>query len=204
MAGLDSLDELLHEELKDIYDAEKQLTKALPKLARKATASELRDAFEGHLRQTEDHVGRLEQVFEMLGVPARAKKCVGMKNLLAEGDEMIGEAEDDAARDAVMIAAAQKVEHYEIASYGTVRTWANLLGKSDIAALLEDTLEEEKEADQKLTGIAESFVNEAAAEEGIKQEASATRGARHVAADRGRRGNGARRQALSVAIASES
>jgi ferritin-like metal-binding protein YciE len=190
MASLDSLDELLHEELKDIYDAEKQLTKALPKLAKKATASELKDAFEGHLRQTEDHVGRLEQVFEMLGVPARAKKCVGMKNLLAEGDEMIGEAEDDAARDAVMIAAAQKVEHYEIASYGTVRTWANLLGKTDIAALLEDTLEEEKEADQKLTGIAESFVNEAAAEEGGARRTSATRSGRNAAADRGSRGKG--------------
>ena len=196
MASLDLLDELLHEELKDIYDAEKQLTKALPKLVKKATASELKDAFEGHLRQTEDHIGRLEQVFEMLGVPARAKKCVGMKNLLAEGDEMIGEAEDDAARDAVMIAAAQKVEHYEIASYGTVRTWANLLGKTDIAALLEDTLEEEKEADQKLTGIAESFVNEAAAEEGEAERptrarrASATRSGRNVAADRGSRVNG--------------
>jgi ferritin-like metal-binding protein YciE len=126
----------------------------------------------------------------MLGVPARAKKCIGMKNLLAEGDEMIGEAEDDAARDAVMIAAAQKVEHYEIASYGTVRTWANLLGKADIAALLEDTLEEEKEADQKLTGIAESFVNEAAAEEGGARRTPATRSGRNVAADRGSRGKG--------------
>jgi ferritin-like metal-binding protein YciE len=190
MAGLDSLDELLHEELKDIYDAEKQLTKALPKLARKATARELKEALEAHLRQTEDHVGRLEQVFEQLGVSARAKKCIGMKNLLAEGDEMIGEAKDDAARDAVMIAAAQKVEHYEIASYGTVRTWANLLGKSAIAALLEDTLEEEKEADQKLTGITESFVNEAAAEGVTAPGTSAARGARHVAADRGRSENG--------------
>lgn len=212
MASLDSLDELLHEELKDIYDAEKQLTKALPKLARKATAGELKEAFEAHLRQTEDHVERLEQVFEMLGVPARARKCVGMKNLLAEGDEMIGEAEDDSARDAVMIAAAQKVEHYEIASYGTVRTWASLLGKSEIAALLEDTLEEEKEADQKLTGIAISFVNEAAEEGDAGKDddadndetpaqrrsrsrgASATRGGRHpVPSSRGNgRASGAR------------
>jgi ferritin-like metal-binding protein YciE len=164
MAHLDSLDQLLQEELKDIYDAEKQLTKALPKLVKKATATELKEAFEEHLRQTEQHVERLEQVFEQLGMPVRGKKCEGMKYLIAEGEDMIGDADDNAVRDAIMIAAAQKVEHYEIASYGTVRTWANLLGKNDVAAILEDTLEEEKETDQKLTGIAESFVNEAAAE----------------------------------------
>ena len=162
MANLESLEELLQEELKDIYDAEKQLTKALPKLAKKAGARELKSAFEEHLRQTEQHVARLEEVFERMGMPARGKKCEGMKHLIAEGEEMIGEASHAAARDVVMIAGAQKVEHYEIASYGTARTWANLLGMSEVAALLEETLDEEKEADQNLTAIAESFANAAA------------------------------------------
>jgi len=173
MASMDSLEELLREELKDIYDAEKQLTKALPKMMKKASTGELRDAIEDHLNQTQQHVERIEQAFDFLGMPARGKKCEGMKHLLAEGDEMIADAEDDATRDAVMIASAQKVEHYEIASYGTLRTWANLLGNSDVAALMEETLEEEKEADQRLTTIAESFVNEAAAE-GDEEEEEAT------------------------------
>ena len=195
MPSVDSLAELLQDELKDIYDAEKQLTKALPKMAKKATAEELKRAFQDHLRETEQHVKRLEKVFELMGMPARGKKCIGMQNLLEEGDDMIAEAEEDATRDAVMIASAQKVEHYEIASYGTVRTWANVLGKNDIAGLLEDTLEEEKDADQKLTGIAESFINAASAQEGEEEEEEApkrgsrtstsTRG-RHVAADRKR------------------
>jgi ferritin-like metal-binding protein YciE len=205
MASLDSLDALLEAELKDLYDAEKQLTKALPKLAKKAASSDLQDAFEQHLQQTEEHISRLEQIFELLEMPARGKKCVGMQNLLKEGDEMIGDAEDDATRDAVMVAAAQKVEHYEIASYGTVRTWANLLGKTDVAAMLEDTLEEEKETDLRLTTIAESMVNQRAADgEQEEQEeddadaapvrsrkASTRRGPMQQAAERSRR---ARRQ----------
>jgi ferritin-like metal-binding protein YciE len=205
MPNLESLEELLQDELKDIYDAEKQLTKALPKLAKKASSPELKDALEEHLRQTEQHIERLDQVFGMLGLPAKGKKCEGMKGLLDEGNDMIGEAEDDATRDAVMIASAQKVEHYEMASYGTVRTWANLLGKGDAAALLEETLEEEKEADRKLTEIAESFVNEEAAaaegreDEEEEEEAPArgrrqTRGrARAAAADRSRSGNSRKR-----------
>jgi len=184
MASMESLGELLQEELKDIYDAEKQLTKALPKLAKKASASELQEAFEDHLRQTEQHIERLEQVFDQLGMPARGKKCEGMKHLIAEGDEMIADAEDDATRDALMISAAQKVEHYEIASYGTLRTWANLLGKGDIAALLEDTLEEEKETDERLTGIAESFVNQAAAEGEEDEDMRPTRGRKTAATRR--------------------
>jgi ferritin-like metal-binding protein YciE len=197
MANLDSLEALMQDELKDIYDAEKQLTKALPKLAKKATAEELREGFEEHLRQTEQHIERLEQVFEQLGMPARGKTCRGMKNLIAEGDEMIREAEDDATRDALMIAAAQKVEHYEIAAYGTLRTWATLLGKNDVASMLEDTLEEEKETDQKLTEIAESFVNQAAADEGEEgdeerrprrlKRARGGNSRRAAAADRGRK-----------------
>ena len=152
------------------------MTKALPKLAKKATAPELKEAFEEHLKQTEEHVARLEQVFELMGMPVRGKKCEGMKHLIAEGDEMIAEAEDDATRDALMIAAAQKVEHYEIATYGTLRVWAGLLGKDEVAALFEDTLEEEKETDQKLTQIAESFVNEQAAksDEGEEEEIEET------------------------------
>jgi ferritin-like metal-binding protein YciE len=171
MEKLDSLEELLQEELKDIYNAEKQLTKALPKMAKKAGAAELKQAFEEHLAQTERHVERLEEVFEQLGMPARGKKCEGMENLIAEGEKMLAEIEDDDTRDAALIAAAQKVEHYEIASYGTVRTWANLLGKPEVAALLEETLEEEKQTDQNLTSIAESFINaEAANSEGDEDE----------------------------------
>ena len=194
MPTLDSLGDLLEGEIKDIYDAEKQLTKALPKLAKKATATELKEAFEEHLQQTEEHIARLEQVFELMQMPVRGKKCEGMKHLIAEGSEMVEKAEDDATRDALLIAAAQKVEHYEIASYGTIRVWANLLGKNEVAALFEDTLEDEKEADQKLTQIAESFVNQQAARGDAEEEDEQTpagrmrptRRARSVAADRAR------------------
>ena len=206
MSVMDSLQDLLQDELKDIYDAEKQLTKALPKLAKKASNEDLKEAFEGHLQETQGHVERLEQIFKQLGMPVRGKKCEGMQHLIAEGNDMISECEDDDTRDAVMIAAAQKVEHYEIASYGTIRTWANLLGKGDIAAVLEDILEEEKAADVKLTSIAESSVNEAATDSGdedVEEEAGSrgrTRGSRTatararqpMAADRGR-GNSSRR-----------
>jgi ferritin-like metal-binding protein YciE len=194
MASMDTLNDLLEGELKDLYDAEKQLTKALPKLAKKASAEELRDAFEEHLQQTEQHIERLEQAFDHLGIPAKGKKCKGMQNLISEGDDMISDADDDAARDAVMIAAAQKVEHYEIASYGTARTWANMVGQSEVASLLEETLEEEKETDEKLTELAESFVNQMADREGAQGSARrgvrrgvAGRTARQTAADRKRR-----------------
>ena len=184
MPSMDSLEDLLQDELKDIYDAEKQLTKALPKMMKKATNSELREAIEDHLNQTLQHIERLEQAFEHMGMPARGKKCEGMQHLIAEGSEMIGEADDEDARDAVMIAAAQKVEHYEIASYGTIRTWANLLGRSEVAALMEETLEEEKETDLRLTSIAESFVNEAAADEDDQEEAPPARRGRATTARR--------------------
>lgn len=196
MPTLDSLADLLEDEIKDIYDAEKQLTKALPKLAKKANAQELKKAFEEHLQQTEEHVARLEQVFDQMGLPARGRKCEGMQHLIAEGNDMIAEADDEATRDALMIAAAQKVEHYEIATYGTLRVWANLLGKPEVATLFEDTLEEEKEADSKLTQIAESFVNQRAAdaeEEGEEDEeprparATSRRRAVAVHGSRGRR-----------------
>jgi ferritin-like metal-binding protein YciE len=197
MASLESLEELLREELKDIYDAEKQLTKALPKLAKKATAEQLKAAFQEHLDQTEQHIERIERVFEELDMPAKGKTCQGMKNLIAEGDDMIGDADDDATRVALMIAAAQKVEHYEIAAYGTLRTWASILGHEEAVSLLEQTLEEEKQTDQRLTEIAESFVNEEAAEaeeearpsgRGKRSAGRGTgRGQRQQAADRGRR-----------------
>jgi len=195
MPTLESLEELLHDEMKDIYDAEKQLTKALPKLVKKATASELKNAFQEHLQQTERHVERLEEAFELLDQPARGKKCEGMQHLIAEGEDMIGEAKDPATRDAVMIAAAQKVEHYEISSYGTLRTWANLLGKTEVASLFEETLEEEKEADQNLTSIAESFVNQAAAESADDEEESAPRRRGRVMSVRNARATAAEKKA---------
>ncbi len=201
MAGIDSLESLFQDELKDIYDAEKQITKALPKMIKKAGADELRAAFEEHLQQTEQQIERLEEVFEQLGMPARGKKCIGMQNLIKEGAEMMAEAEDEDTRDALMIAAAQKIEHYEIAAYGTLRVWANQLGHTESAALFEETLDEEKETDQKLTAIAESFVNREAAdtendEEGEEEEAEpaapsrrmparGAAGSRSAAADRG-------------------
>jgi ferritin-like metal-binding protein YciE len=194
MASLDSLEELLQDELKDIYDAEKQLTKALPKLMKKASNDELRDAIEDHLNQTRQHVERLEQAFEQMGMPVRGKKCEGMQHLIAEGNDMIADAEDDDTRDAVMIAGAQKVEHYEIASYGTIRTWANLLGKSEVAALMEETLDEEKEADQRLTSIAESFVNQAAADGDDDEEEAPARGRGRAATTRQATEAAARRQ----------
>ena len=191
MPTMDSLEDLLKDEIKDIYDAEKQLTKTLPKLIKKATAPELKKALTAHLKETEGHVARLEQVFGLMQMPVRGKKCEGMQHLIAEGSEMIGECEEDGTRDAVIIAAAQKCEHYEICSYGTIRVWANLLGHTDIGALFEDTLEEEKTADLKLTNIAESFINEEAAQEGEQSRGRETKRAserprRQAAADRKR------------------
>ena len=176
MPDMDSLEDLLKDEIKDIYDAEKQLTKALPKLIKKATASELKTALSDHLKETEEHIARLEQVFDLMEMPVRGKKCEGMQHLIAEGSEMIGECKEDGTRDAVIIAAAQKCEHYEICSYGTIRVWANLLNRSDVGSIFEDTLEEEKTADLKLTNIAESFVNEESAEAGEGRIAGAGRG----------------------------
>lgn len=158
--------ELFLNELKDIYWAEKALTKAIPKMVKKATNEELIAALEDHLAVTETHVDRLEQVFETIGEKATAKKCEAMEGLIAEAEEIMKETEDEMVRDAGIISAAQKVEHYEIASYGTLIAFANTLGESDAAALLEETLNEEKEADQTLTEIAESSINiEAAGEE---------------------------------------
>ena len=160
MSSMDSLEDLLHDEIKDIYDAEKQLTKALPKLAKKASNEELRAAFEAHLEETETHVERLERVFKQLGMPVRGKKCEGMQHLIAEGNDMIAECEDDDTRDAVMIAAAQKVEHYEISAYGTARTMAGQIGLPALAALLSKSLAEEEIADNLMTQLARELMSE--------------------------------------------
>jgi ferritin-like metal-binding protein YciE len=149
-----ALKELYIDELKDIYNAENQLVKALPKMAKTANSEELRTGFEGHLEQTRGHVQRLEQIFKELGEKPSGKKCKGMEGLLAEGQEIMGEDFEDDVMDAALISAAQRVEHYEIAAYGTVRTYAELLGEDTAAQLLEQTLEEEKETDQKLTDMA--------------------------------------------------
>jgi len=147
------MDELLLDELKDIYSAEKQITKALPKLAKGAESPELRAAFESHLEETKGHVERLDQIFELLGKSSRGKMCHGMEGLLEEGSEMLEELEKGPVRDAALIAAAQRVEHYEMAAYGSVRAFAKLLKQNEIVKLLEQTLNEEKAADEKLTSI---------------------------------------------------
>jgi len=154
---LHSLADLFHETLRDIYYAEKKLTKTLPKMAKKASSEELSTAITDHLHETEGHVERLEQIFAMIEKPARAKKCPAMDGLIEEGDEVAASAEDDATRDAAIIASAQTVEHYEISRYGTLATWAELLGYEDAKQLLGQTLEEEKAADEKLTGLAEDI-----------------------------------------------
>jgi ferritin-like metal-binding protein YciE len=160
-----ALKELYIDELKDIYNAENQLVKALPKMAKAANSEELRTGFEDHLEQTRGHVQRLEQIFKELGEKPSGKKCKGMEGLVAEGQEMMGEDFEDDVMDAALISAAQRVEHYEIAAYGTVRTYAELLGEDTAVQLLEQTLEEEKETDQKLTDMA-SEINVRAMGEG--------------------------------------
>ena len=152
--------------MRDLYDAEKRLTKAIPKLGKAAANDELRAALEHHLEETEGHVSRLEQAFQRLGETAKAKPCAGMRGIIEEGDEHANEDyDDDALRDAAIIGSAQRVEHYEIAAYGTVIAHARLLGRNEIANLLEASLAEEKAADKKLTQIAEGTVNLEAAHE---------------------------------------
>jgi ferritin-like metal-binding protein YciE len=163
MADVQSLRTHLITELRDLLDAEQQLTRALPDFASRASTPALRTAFERHLQETEGHVRRLTQVFETLGERAQSKRCEGMQGLIREGNSVVSATPKGALRDAVMITSAQKVEHYEIASYGTARTYATVLGESRVADLLEMTLQEEKNADAKLTSIAETKVNDSAA-----------------------------------------
>ncbi|GAC1702729.1 MAG: ferritin-like domain-containing protein [Candidatus Acidiferrum sp.] len=165
-----TLKELYVDELRDIFNAENQLLKALPKMAKAANSEELRSGFEEHLEQTREHVQRLEQIFGELGEKSAGKKCKGMEGLIAEGQEMMEEDFEDEVLDAALISAAQRVEHYEIAAYGTVRTYAEILGEQKAVELLEKTLEEEKETDEKLTELASEINVEAASGKGEEEE----------------------------------
>jgi ferritin-like metal-binding protein YciE len=158
------LEELLVDELKDLYSAENQIIKALPKMAKAASSPELKRAFERHLEETKKQVERLETIGEALEVRLTGKKCVGMEGLIEEGKELISEDLEEDALDAGLIGAAQKVEHYEIAAYGTARTHANMLGYGKAAKLLQQTLDEEGMTDKKLTQLAESIINVEAVE----------------------------------------
>ena len=154
-----TLKEVFLDELADIYHAEKQLTKALPKMMKAAQSDELREVLEAHLDQTEGQIDRLDHVFAAVDEKVKSKTCKGMQGIVEEGDEMIKENRNTPGIDAVIIAAAQKVEHYEIASYGTLAAWAERMGNDEAAKLLHETLREEKEADERLTDIAESLAN---------------------------------------------
>ena len=182
MADTGTLHDAFLDELRDTYDAEKQLTKALPKLAKAATSPELRAAFESHLEETRGHVDRLEQVFASLDEKVRGKHCEGIAGIIDEGKSLMEEDFDEATMDACLIAAGQRAEHYELAAYGTLVAWARGMGHTEAEKLLQETLDEEKAADEKLTQIAESGVNEEAAsaahsdEEDEEEDAPAGRG----------------------------
>ena len=170
----ESLRDLYIEELKDIFSAETQLTKALPKMAKAASSEELRKGFEEHLEQTKIHVERLETVFEMLEEKPGGRKCVGMEGLIKEGSEVIADDFEDDVMDSALIAAAQRVEHYEMAAYGTVAAYADALGETEQASLLRETLEEEKETDDKLTELASQINSEVGEVEGDDSEEEAS------------------------------
>lgn len=178
-----SLQDLFLDELRDLYDAEKQLIKALPKMAKKASSEDLRAAIESHLEETRTHVDRLEQAFELLDEKARGKHCAGIAGIVEEASEMLGEDVEASALDAGIIAGGQRAEHYEMAAYGSVMAWAKALGHEEIATLLSETLNEEKAADAKLTELAEAGINDDAAghqaddEEADEETTSAPRAA---------------------------
>lgn len=156
---IENLEELFVQQIEDLYDAEKRLVRALPKMAEASTSSQLRQAFESHLQQTQGHVQRLEQVFREINKDPKAQTCDAMKGLISEGEDMISHIEESPLRDAGLISAANRVEHYEMAGYGSAKAFAQTLGLSSAVALLEQTLQEEKMADQKLTSLAESSIN---------------------------------------------
>ncbi|MFO0889352.1 MAG: ferritin-like domain-containing protein [Isosphaeraceae bacterium] len=156
---MQSLNELFIDQLRDVHNAEKQLTKALPKMAKAASSPNLRAAFQEHLEQTKEHISRLEKVFEELGIKVGRKTCAAMEGLVAEGKEIIEEEPAPEVLDAGLIAAAQRVEHYEIAAYGTLRSFAQTLGHAGAARVFEQTLKEERDTDEKLTSLAESEIN---------------------------------------------
>jgi ferritin-like metal-binding protein YciE len=171
---MSKLRETFLDELADLYDAEKQLVKALPKMAKAAEHEELKDAFETHFEETKEHVNRLEQVFRAFGEKPKGKKCKAMVGLIEEGEDVI----DDELGDAALICAAQKVEHYEIASYGSLQSWAELLEENEAAELLQETLDEEKATDEKLTQTAENAINIEEEREGREAETSSSRRSR--------------------------
>jgi ferritin-like metal-binding protein YciE len=156
---LKNLQDLYVDELKDLYNAEQQILKALPKMAKAASSNELKNAFNEHLEQTREQVRRLDQIFEELGKAPRGKKCLGMQGIIEEGSEILKEKADPSVKDASLISAAQRVEHYEMAGYGTVRTFAQMLGYDDQAQVLQQTLNEEGDTDHKLTQLAENVIN---------------------------------------------
>jgi ferritin-like metal-binding protein YciE len=168
-----NLKSLYVDELRDLYSSEQQLIKAIPKMAKAANSDELRKGFEEHLEQTRGHATRLEQILTGLGEPVKGKKCKGMAGIVAEGGEMMSEDFEGALMDAALISAAQRVEHYEIAAYGAVHAYATLMGESEAASLLQQTLDEEKETDQKLTKLSEE-INSEAFSRGAKAEAEET------------------------------
>lgn len=183
---MESIRELLIEEMADLYDAEKQLVKALPKMAKAASNDQLREAFESHLEQTRGHVERLEQAFQLLEQKAKGKPCAAMKGLIEEGKETIEEDLSDGLLDSAIICAAQKVEHYEIAGYGTLSAWARSLGLDDVAGLLEETLAEEKEADEKLTQVGGDVLADAEAAGEQDEEEAPKKGATTKSKSNGR------------------
>jgi ferritin-like metal-binding protein YciE len=186
---MEALQKLLMHELSDLYDAEQQIVKALPKLIQNASSTELQQALKQHLTVTQQQVERLDEVFETLGEERESKKCKGMAGLIAEGEDVIKEDFEDSTQDAGIIGAAQRVEHYEIAAYGTARTLALTLGNEEVAQLLEQTLDEEKEADQLLTQIAESSINSEAASEEDEEETAGNGRSRASSTSGSRGGN---------------
>jgi ferritin-like metal-binding protein YciE len=168
--ALESMQDLFLNELKDVHNAEKQILKALPRMAKAADAPALQQAFNKHLRETEGHVKRLERIFKSLGQAARGKKCKGMEGLIEEGKEILEEEGAPEVIDAALISAAQRVEHYEIAAYGCLRTYAQLLGYDEADRLLEQTLQEEEATDKALTALGEGGINQAAVAVGAEEE----------------------------------
>lgn len=187
----ETLRDALIDEIKDLYNAEKQLTKALPKMAKSATNEDLRAALESHLAETEEHVNRLEQVFGMLDEKVRGKQCAGMAGIIEEGNSVLEEDFDGAVMDACIIASGQRAEHYEMAAYGTTIAWAEALGLSDVAELLRETLDEEKAADEKLSALAEGDINREAASEDEADEDDDSEAEDDGERATPRRGNGA-------------
>jgi ferritin-like metal-binding protein YciE len=192
MAKAGTLRDAFIDELRDTYDAEKQLTKALPKLAKASSNSKLRQAFESHLAETHAQIARLEQVFESVDEKVRGKHCDGIAGIIAEGKAIMEEDFDDTTMDACLIAAGQRAEHYEMAAYGTLVAWAQAMGHTQAAKLLQQTLDEEKATDKKLSGLAEGGINQGAAdaahsEEDEEQRVTAASGARKGSAKAGRR-----------------